>query len=648
MSKKVTPPRTNPQNQNAKTPGSKPPKRSPLSGIALWGVALVGAGVWAFGTFYLNGAPAPSVASVGGTALPTETLKRDVQSTLDSLREQAAASGAQLHGKPADIAASILDRMVSGEIVELERQRLGIVVDDKTVDKTITADGRFKGASEAFDHAIYAKALADSHLSESRYKELLSGELARTRLVDALASAVPVSQNMADALYRLRDEKRVPDTVFFPLDSVKSLPEPTEQQLGDFYASHKDQFFSEYRSFTLGMIGVEDLARNVALPDERLKEEYQARLSEMKQPEQRELLQLIAPDEATAKKAAALIGQGKDFIGVARDVAHEDEAAVKLGWTSREDFGELPQIAAAAFDNLKEGEVSPPLKGAKGWHIVKVTGIRPQHVFTFEEAKAGLAKKLAEGTAAEELVSVSRKIKVALAGGATLDAVAKEFGMKPRRVDGVNADGRDAKGQKVEIAPQAADVLREAFLAGRGETTRLVPAGNDAWFLLRIEDITPPVLKPLAEVKDKVKSMWLDAARRAELLARANEIAGAVTADKTLAVVAQTRHIPLVQFSASELFRRSADDSPDIPQALVAKLFELKFGQAAAVPVNTGIYVVSLAKRIPAAASDPAALGEASESLRLGLGKALMTGYTNALRERYPVVIHQDMIDKLF
>lgn len=626
--------------------------RSPVRGLALWGAVLALGGVWAYGTFVLGGPPGPVVATVGGSGIPAEALKRDVQATLDNLREQAVASGTVLRGKPTDIAGTILERMVASKIVDLERQRLHLVIDDKTVDRHITQDGRFKGANEVFDHAIYAKILEDSRLSESRYKELLGGELARARLVESLSAGMTYAPLLAEALYRARDEKRVPDTVFLARESVKSLPEPAEKQLAEYYESHKDRFRDEYRSFTLAVIGVEDLEKNVAIPDERLKEEYEARLSEMKQPEQRELLQLIAPDETTARKAAGQIAQGKDFVATAKEIAHEDESVVKLGWVRREDLEDIPQIAAAAFGALREGEVSPVLRGPKGWHLLKVAAIRPPHTLAFEEAKDKLARTLAENAAAEELVTLSKRIKASLAGGASLEEVAKEFHMRAQRVDGVNAEGRNAKGEAASI-PLAGptgvpDILREAFLSGRGETSRLAPAGNDTYFLLRLEDIAPPVLKPLAEIREKVKAAWQEDARNAALMARATELAHAVTPQKTLAMVAQEKHLPLVQFSASELFRRSADDSPDIPQALVARLFALKPGEAAAVPVNSGVYVVGLAKIIPASVNDKGGFEEASESLRLGLRKDLMAGFTQALHERYPVSIRQDMIDKMF
>ena len=57
------------------------------------------------------------------------------------------------------------------------------------------------------------------------------------------------------------------------------------------------------------------------MPEDKLKQEYEARKSEFDTPEQRQLQQMLLPDEAKAKDAEAQLAAGKDFAAVAKSVA---------------------------------------------------------------------------------------------------------------------------------------------------------------------------------------------------------------------------------------------------------------------------------------------------------------------------------------
>jgi peptidyl-prolyl cis-trans isomerase C len=109
-----------------------------------------------------------------------------------------------------------------------------------------------------------------------------------------------------------------------------------------------------------------------------------------------------AKNEAAVKAAqdkaeAALkrLKDGEDFTAVFADVS--DDAAVAArggdqGWKVRNELGK--EIADAAFA-LKEGEVSPVIKTAAGYHIVKVEEKRDRKPAKFEQIKDRIAGMLA-------------------------------------------------------------------------------------------------------------------------------------------------------------------------------------------------------------------------------------------------------------
>jgi peptidyl-prolyl cis-trans isomerase SurA len=82
-------------------------------------------------------------------------------------------------------------------------------------------------------------------------------------------------------------------------------------------------------------------------------------------------------DEARAKadEAKKQIDDGMDFAAAAIRYSSAQNALQggDLGWRSRD---ELPPALADAADKLQEGQVSPPMRGPNGFHIIKLLGKR--------------------------------------------------------------------------------------------------------------------------------------------------------------------------------------------------------------------------------------------------------------------------------
>lgn len=82
------------------------------------------------------------------------------------------------------------------------------------------------------------------------------------------------------------------------------------------------------------------------------------------------------------------IKQGHSFAELATRNSEDPGSAAKggdLGWVTRRKF--VPEFELVAFD-LKEGELSRPVRTQFGWHVITITGERPPK--SFEDAKQEL------------------------------------------------------------------------------------------------------------------------------------------------------------------------------------------------------------------------------------------------------------------
>src|SRR5579883_1836699 len=591
----------------------------------LFAVLIISFGIWGIADVFRQRTPAETtVADVGGIKIKADALQVAVNREMENMRRLFGSNFNADQAKQLGIVDGVLNRMVASDLLSLEEQRLGIGVADQVVYNAIFANPNFHNSSGAFDPNLFKLILANNQLSEASYFNSVRQDIERSVLTGAVAGGAVAPPELVDPLFRRQNEKRVADTVFIANAAMTGIPEPSEADLQAFYDKHQEAFRApEYRGFTVAELRPEDLAASMDVPEEKLRKEYDSRQDEFQTPERREIEQMLLPDEAKAKEAEAQLAAGKDFAAVAKEVAGQDADAIKFGWVERKD---MPQaLADVAFALAKDG-TSKPVQDALGWHILRVTGIQQGGTKSFDEVKDQLKTEVARDMAADEVFKEHNEIEDALAGGATIEQVAEKFKMKTTKVPAVDLDGRDPKGEHAAVSD--AEILHTAFNTDQGQTSRLTETKDNGYFLLRVDSVTPSAEKPLAEVKDKVKEMWLADKRNAAAEAEAKAIGAAVGPGKSLAEIAGGKKA--------------------LPATLVARIFALKQGEAGVSEGADGWYVAQV-KSIeePDPKADKAGVDQLSERLAQGMESDLLAEFDKALRARYPVEINRKDIDRL-
>jgi peptidyl-prolyl cis-trans isomerase D len=608
----------------------------------LFALLIASFGVWGIGDIFRERSAAETtVASVGGMKIQADELQNAVRQRIEQFRSMFGADFGPEQAKQLGIVDGVLDGLVQADLLSLEQQRLGIAIDDSVVRDAIVSDPHFHNSTGVFDRNLFNNILAANRLSEDRYVTLVRRDLARNALTEALTAGASAPPILGETLYRFRNEKRNVASVLIAADSVSGVADPTDAELADYYAKHQATYRApEYRSFSAIVVTPDDIAGSIEVPEDKVKSEYQARIDEFSTPERRKLEQMVLPDEAKAKEAEAALAAGKSFEEVAKEIAHQERDAIDLGWIKRDEM--LPALADAAF-GLKEGEVGKPIESPLGWHIFKVTGVEAGATKPFEEVRGQIATDLARETASDKLYQLANQMEDSLAGGSTLEQVAEQFKLKLTKVNEVDPDGRDAKGNAVAI-PASADVLKSAFAMTQGQTTRLAETHDNGYFVVRTEKVTPSVVRPLEEVKDQVKQAWLTEKRNAAAEATAKEIEGAVTEGKTLEEIAAAKQLKAETVAG---VARTGGTS-GLPAALVARIFEIKPGQTAVAAGPKGWYVAQLRSiDVPDPAADKDGVAKLTTEVTGAARADILGEFDKALRARFPVEIHQDLVDKV-
>ena len=600
-------------------------------------------GVWGIGDIFRTRSSDMVVATVGDHSIRAEELQTALRRALEQLSARFGSAIDLQQAKRLGLVDETLGQLIDRSLVDLEVARLQLDISDDLIRTVITDNPSFKGADGRFDRTLFSSLLAANRLTEEQYVALLRHDIPRNDLLHAITAGAAAPQSMVDPLYRYRNEKRIADIVSLPTAAAADVGQPSEAELSAFYEAHQDIFRTpEYRGFTVASLTPSDIARDIEVPEARLKEEYDQRQDELQLPERREVEQILAPSEEKAKEAEAALASGKDWKEVATTIAGQDPDTIDLGLLKRE---ELPSVLADTAFELSLNKPSDPVKTSLGWHILRVVKIEPPVTRTFEETKSELEAELTHQEAVDRIYKVANKVDDALAGGAAIGDAAAKFGLNTTVVAAADVGGHDAEGKPVALPVSSEEVLKLAYATNEGQTSRVTETSDGAIFVLHLDKIIPPEVKPLADVKEKAIAAWQADKRRQMVAKETEQLAASVKPDARLATIAAAKGLKV---TTSPPFMRHPGRDDAVPPALIAKLFAAKPGEVVTAADTTGSYVAQLDEvQIPEAESQTTS-ADLSRELDSGLRADLGEEFTQALRARFPVQIHREVLDRLF
>ncbi|MEO5337383.1 MAG: SurA N-terminal domain-containing protein [Magnetospirillum sp. WYHS-4] len=614
----------------------------------LFGILILSFAAWGVGDMIRVGAGIDWIAEVGPAKIGPNELHNEVQAELSRLQQALGPSFDKTKLQPADIAGVVLQRLIDRKLLTLAANELGVAVPDDVISARIRADKTFHNKAGQFDRFAYEQILRDNGLNEDQFVAMMRGDLTRAQFLESMvADAGPTvaPKAMAEALFRHRFERRAAEVVRIADAAMPEPAAPAPEALAKFHQDSAAKFTApEYRALTVLRLDAADLMGGIEITEAQAKESFEQRAAEFVEPEKRNLLQMILGKEEDARKAFEMVAKGADFAQVAKDVAGQPADALALGMVTRDDL--LAEIADAAFQ-VDAGGIVQPTRSALGWHVLKVVSVQTGRQTTFEEARAKVTQEARRDKAAEVLFDMANKIEDKMGGGATIEDAGKAFGAKVVKIAAIDAQGNDPSGAKVTDLPPGKAFLETAFATGPNQDSGLVETGHDGFFLLRVDGVTPPALKPLDQVRDAVLAQWKDSERARLAAETAAQLAAAVQAGKDMAAAA--KELGYSVGVAGPFTREGVGVPKEMPADLAARLFELKVGDVAEGRGKGGSLVARL-KEIQAA--DVSGDAPGVQALRTQVAGEMRNDISQqlaeALRKRFPVSINNAGLKKLY
>lgn len=592
-----------------------------------------------------------NVASVNGHKITRVEYDNASRQQLDQARQVMGAQfDASLFDTPQH-RKDILDGLIQQRVLADETQRLHLTASDDAVRRSLLADpiiSSLKKPDGSINLDQYKQLLAMQGMTPEQYDERVRYSLSLQQLPASIINSAFTPKALAQQLSGLSEQQRDVQGLAFHASDYAPKVQPTDAQLQAYYDAHKNDFATPATAqIQYLVLSAATVAANVQPSDDDLKKYYNDNLAHYRTQEQvraSHILIAVPKDASAADRAAAK--QKADAI-LADVKAHPDQFA-QIAQKDSQDPGSAPKggdlgyfgpgmiAGGQAFDDavfkLKKDEISGVIQSDFGYHIVKVTDLKPAVTKPFDDVKAQIVTEVKAQQAARLLADATDGFTSTVYEKAkTLQPAADKYKLQiqtatvtPKPNAALPADS-PLNNQKFLDAVFASDSVNQH------NNTQAVDVGNNTLISARITNFQPAAVPAFAQVKDAVKQQVV--AEQAADMARKDGEAKLAALEKSKSTDGFS--------SALKVSRNDAQGLPPNALSAVFKADAQKLPAYVGVDLGKDGYAIYRVNSVTnGAAVDGPRLAAAQQQLAQVDGQAQVQAYLDALRDRSKVKLY--------
>ena len=453
-------------------------------------------------------------AKVNGVEISSNDVRQAYQQQLAQYERQS--NGQLSDAERTDLKRRVLEEYVNSEALVTRADDLGYRVSDQQLLTEMSRIPQLQ-VDGKWDLAHALAMLKAQGRPIAQIEDMIRHDAKLRQLESAFSASSFVTPAELARLRALTRQQREIAWLTIPAAKLAAEATPDDAAVKAYYDAHKSQYMTpETVNLRYVEVSLAALATKVHVDDAQLKtyyDEQKAKTPErFTQAEQRRvrhiLFQVADPkDEAAAKaKAEAALKRaqsGEDFGKLAQELSQDTGSAKNggdLGWAERSRY--VGPFADAAF-SMKEGEIKGPIKTQFGYHILKLDGIQPVAVKTFEQSKSDLEAEYRRSEAEKLFNDAQDSLADAALQNADIDVVARKAGLEVHDLPSFSRTGGGDLGKAPAVVEAAfsPDVLD-------GHLSPMVEIEKGRGVVLRATEHQLPKQKPLEDVRTEVIAAW--------------------------------------------------------------------------------------------------------------------------------------------
>jgi peptidyl-prolyl cis-trans isomerase D len=365
--------------------------------FALWGVE----------SYIQDSVSGDEVATVGKVKISQQEFVSALSQQQERLRVRSGGNFDSALFDTPQVRLQLLESLITRELLTQQVRKAQLTVSDGALVNAIASIPEFQENNQ-FSKISYETALSSQGLNKELFEARMRQDLAVQQLVLPIAAASIPGVTPTGRWLSIKLEQREVVEAQIPyanyINQVKLAPDAVKK----YYAEHAKEFeLPEQVRAEFLVLSTNALLTQLSVSEEEVRARYTADINRYKETESRRASHiLIAVDKnaptaevasAKAKAEDLLAKLGKNagsFAALAKEYSKDTQSADKggdLGWFGR---GLMTKSFEDAVFELKEGATSRAIRTEFGFHIIRVTGVKPEHVQSFDDVKLTIADEL--------------------------------------------------------------------------------------------------------------------------------------------------------------------------------------------------------------------------------------------------------------
>ncbi len=476
--------------------------------FALWGVE----------SYIKPTAGAKTVASVGRDNINEQEFDTAVKNQLERFRQQF---GGQIDSTVMDnpeMRKGILDQLIDQRLLDKTTRTSGMAISDNRLKELILTNPNFQEAGQ-FSPTLYERVLKAQGYNAATFENLLRQDTERQQFLESVSGTAFVSKTSLQNYLQANEQSREIAVVTIAPETFLLKVKITQEAAKEFYEKNTKDFTipeqvrAEYVELTL-----EALAPSIKVPAEEIAAYYETNKARYVTKEERKASHILINAAKAAKEEDKKIAEAKAnelFAQIKKSPASFADLAKKnsqdpgsganggdLGFFGRGMM--VPPFEKAVFEG-KTGELLGPVLSDFGYHIIKVTEIKPEKGKSLADATPEIEGELKKQKASRKFAELAEKFSnAAFEQSASLKAasevgLAVEIAALPIKQSSFFAKGQAFQppfnNPKLSAAVFGDDVLKNK------RNSEAVEIGLNSLVVARVLESKPAIVRPLADVQ---------------------------------------------------------------------------------------------------------------------------------------------------
>ena len=588
------------------------------------------------------------VATVNGSPISQQEFNQ-------ALRERQEAIQRALEGRVnpemldnPELRVAVLEGLIRQRLLVEQALRSGMTITNQQLQTVISEEPAFQEDGR-FTLQRYEQMLNTQGLTPGRFESQLRRDLLIEHVGDAYNGSVFIPRTVADRLLNISEQQReVSEFVITPdkfLGQVKLEPGAAKK----YYDAHQDEFrIPEQVRVDYVTLSTDELSSRIQIDPAEVKKYYEGHRAQYEVKETRQASHILISVDSGASaeiKQKARAKSQEIYDQLKRDPAKFAELAKKysqdpgsaanggdLGLFSR---GSMVKVFDDAVFQMKVGDISPPVESQYGYHVIRLTAVKPAQVKGMDEVRGQIESELKKQRASRKFAELAENFSnIVFEQYNSLKPAAELVSGSVEQSGWISrgrADNPRLNNPKLLQAIFSADVIKNK------RNTEAVETGPGVMMAARIIDHKPASERPFGEVSAAIASKLQ--------LQRAGQLAVQDGREK-LEKLKQGKDVQLTWRAPQLVSRR---DGKGLSEQVLRQTFRAGTGK---LPAYTGVdnpgggFIVLKISRVVEPDKAAGAKPALTEALRQMVGQEELSGYVASLRQKAAVKISNELLEK--